>query len=139
MIYLRKIVKMNRKKTVVKLLPVVLVMLLSPLTLSAQKSDMSRAAEKYSQVLYLIDRLYLEDVDFAKLVEEALVTTMGELDPHSSYISAEDAKAMNEPLQGYAYGAGDGGRWPFREGGPAGRRQDYPGGYQFYSRNRADD
>ena len=95
MIYLRKIVKMNRKKTVVKLLPVVLVMLLSPLTLSAQKSDMSRAAEKYSQVLYLIDRLYLEDVDFAKLVEEALVTTMGELDPHSSYISAEDAKAMN--------------------------------------------
>ena len=106
MIYLRKIVKMNRKKTVVKLLPVVLVMLLSPLTLSAQKSDMSRAAEKYSQVLYLIDRLYLEDVDFAKLVEEALVTTMGELDPHSSYISAEDAKAMNEPLQGEFEGIG---------------------------------
>ena len=106
MIYLRKIVKMNRKKTVVKLLPAVLVMLLSPLTLSAQKSDMSRAAEKYSQVLYLIDRLYLEDVDFAKLVEEALVTTMGELDPHSSYISAEDAKAMNEPLQGEFEGIG---------------------------------
>ena len=74
--------------------------------MSAQKNGMTRAAEKYSQVLYLIDRLYLEDVDFAKLVEEALVTTMGELDPHSSYISAEDAKAMNEPLQGEFEGIG---------------------------------
>ena len=83
-----------------------LVMSFLPLTMSAQKSGMSRAAEKYSQVLYLIDRLYLEDVDFEKLVGEALVATMGELDPHSSYISAEDAKAMNEPLQGEFEGIG---------------------------------
>ena len=104
--FLRKLIKMNRKHTLLKALPLMLAMSFFPLTMSAQKSGMSRAAEKYSQVLYLIDRLYLEDVDFEKLVGEALVATMGELDPHSSYISAEDAKAMNEPLQGEFEGIG---------------------------------
>ena len=104
--FLRKLIKMNRKHTLLKALPLMLAMSFLPLTMSAQKSGMSRAAEKYSQVLYLIDRLYLEDVDFEKLVGEALVATMGELDPHSSYISAEDAKAMNEPLQGEFEGIG---------------------------------
>ena len=106
MIYLRKIVKMNRIHTLLKALPLMLAMSFLPLTMSAQKNGMTRAAEKYSQVLYLIDRLYLEDVDFEKLVGEALEATMGELDPHSSYISAEDAKAMNEPLQGEFEGIG---------------------------------
>ena len=104
--FLRKLIKMNRKHTLLKALPLMLAMSFLPLTMSAQKSGMSRAAEKYSQVLYLIDRLYLEDVDFEKLVGEALEATMGELDPHSSYISAEDAKAMNEPLQGQFEGIG---------------------------------
>ena len=90
--FLRKLIKMNRIHTLLKALPLMLAMSLLPLTMSAQKNGMTRAAEKYSQVLYLIDRLYLEDVDFEKLVGEALEATMGELDPHSSYISAEDAK-----------------------------------------------
>ena len=104
--FLRKLIKMNRIHTLLKALPLMLAMSLLPLTMSAQKNGMTRAAEKYSQVLYLIDRLYLEDVDFEKLVGEALEATMGELDPHSSYISAEDAKAMNEPLQGEFEGIG---------------------------------
>ena len=70
--FLRKLIKMNRKHTLLKALPLMLAMSFLPLTMSAQKSGMSRAAEKYSQVLYLIDRLYLEDVDFEKLVGEAL-------------------------------------------------------------------
>ena len=50
--------------------------------------------------------LYLEDVDLNALVEKAIVAAVGELDPHSSYISAEDVKAMNEPLQGEFEGIG---------------------------------
>lgn len=72
----------------------------------AQKSAVSRAASKYNQLLFYIDRLYLEEVDFDKLVEDAIIETLGELDPHTSYISAEDAKAMNEPLQGEFEGIG---------------------------------
>lgn len=72
----------------------------------AQKSAVSRAASKYNQLLFYIDRLYLEEVDFDKLVEDAIIETLGELDPHTSYMSAEDAKAMNEPLQGEFEGIG---------------------------------
>lgn len=71
-----------------------------------QKNEMTEAAGKYNQTLFYIDRLYLEDVDFGKLVEKAIVATVGELDPHSSYISAEDVRAMNEPLQGEFEGIG---------------------------------
>lgn len=80
--------------------------LLCAYSLAAQESGMNRAAEKYNHVLFFIDRLYLEEVDFDKIVEEAIIATMDELDPHSSYISAEDAKAMNEPLQGEFEGIG---------------------------------
>ena len=71
-----------------------------------QKSEMNRAAGKFNQTLFYIDRLYLEDVDLNALVEKAIVAAVGELDPHSSYISAEDVKAMNEPLQGEFEGIG---------------------------------
>ena len=72
----------------------------------SQSSAMSEAASKYNQILYYIDRLYLEDVDFESLIEKAVQATVGELDPHTSYISAEDIAAMNEPLQGEFEGIG---------------------------------
>lgn len=70
------------------------------------RKELNSAAGKYNQILYLIDRLYLEDADLNSLVEKAIVATVGELDPHSAYISAEDVKAMNEPLQGEFEGIG---------------------------------
>lgn len=39
-------------------------------------------------------------------MEKAIIGTLGELDPHSSYISAKDFKEMNEPLQGEFEGIG---------------------------------
>ena len=82
-------------------------MILSVAGLGAQqRSEMTKAAGKYNQTLFYIDRLYLEDVDFNDLVEKAIAATIGELDPHSSYISAEDVRAMNEPLQGEFEGIG---------------------------------
>lgn len=70
------------------------------------RKELNSAAGKYNRILYLIDRLYLEDVDIDYLVEKAIVATVGELDPHSAYIPAEDVKAMNEPLQGEFEGIG---------------------------------
>lgn len=82
-------------------------MILSVAGLGAQqRSEMTKAAGKYNQTLFYIDRLYLEDVDFGDLVEKAIAATIAELDPHSSYISAEDVRAMNEPLQGEFEGIG---------------------------------
>ena len=72
----------------------------------AKNGEMREAGTKYSKIMYLIDRLYLEEVDFEKLVETAVIATIGDLDPHSAYISAEDVAAMNEPLQGEFEGIG---------------------------------
>ena len=80
--------------------------LLRTVDLGAQNGEMREAVSKYSQIMYLIDRLYLEEVDFEKLVEDAVIATIGGLDPHSAYISAEDVAAMNEPLQGEFEGIG---------------------------------
>ena len=53
-----------------------------------------------------ISSLYVDDVDEAKIVEESIISMLEELDPHSSYTSAEDVKKMNEPLQGNFDGIG---------------------------------
>ena len=83
-----------------------ILVLLRTVDLGAQNGEMREAVSKYSQIMYLIDRLYLEEVDFEKLVEDAVIATIGDLDPHSAYISAEDVAAMNEPLQGEFEGIG---------------------------------
>jgi carboxyl-terminal processing protease len=41
-----------------------------------------------------------------KLVEKAIVNTLRNLDPHSVYLSADDVKAANEPLEGNFEGIG---------------------------------
>ncbi|HIZ85902.1 MAG TPA: PDZ domain-containing protein [Candidatus Coprenecus stercoravium] len=73
---------------------------------SAQSDDMRRAVGKYSQIMYYIDRLYLEEADFENMVDDAVTAAMRNLDPHSSYIPAAEVMAMNEPLRGEFEGIG---------------------------------
>ena len=44
--------------------------------------------------------------DEDKLVEEAIIKMLAQLDPHSTYSDAEEVKKMNEPLQGNFEGIG---------------------------------
>ena len=53
-----------------------------------------------------ISNLYVDSVDEKKLVEDAIRGMLEELDPHSSYSTPEEVKAMNEPLQGNFEGIG---------------------------------
>ena len=53
-----------------------------------------------------IERLYVDSVERKALVEDAIVGMLEELDPHSSYIPAEELKRMNEPLKGNFEGVG---------------------------------
>ena len=84
----------------------VLLILLSGFSLSAQSVKLQRALNKLNQALYLIDVLYVDTVNISKITEQALISAVAELDPHSSYISAEDVQAMNEPLVGNFEGIG---------------------------------
>lgn len=53
-----------------------------------------------------VTNLYVEDVDETKLVEDAIRGMLKELDPHSSYSTAKETKALTEPLKGSFEGIG---------------------------------
>ena len=53
-----------------------------------------------------IANLYVDSVDEQKMVEDGIRGMLEKLDPHSSYTTAKETKAMNEPLQGSFEGVG---------------------------------
>lgn len=63
-------------------------------------------ARKYEQFLLMLHRLYVDSINTAKIVEDAIINELKDLDPHSTYISSENVKKMNEPLQGNFEGVG---------------------------------
>lgn len=61
---------------------------------------------KFSKVLSLVNTFYVDTVNQEKLVESAIVEMLQKLDPHSIYVSKEEVKRMNEPLEGNFEGVG---------------------------------
>ena len=53
-----------------------------------------------------VNNLYVDSVDEQKLVEDGIRGMIEKLDPHSSYLTAKEVKAANEPLQGNFEGIG---------------------------------
>jgi carboxyl-terminal processing protease len=66
----------------------------------------SDASKKFDALLQYIDYAYVDSTDDNKLVEDAIVAVLKELDPHSVYIPKEELKKMNEPLEGNFEGVG---------------------------------
>ena len=60
----------------------------------------SSAMRKLQMAEFAISNFYVDKVDEDKLVEEAIIKMLAQLDPHSTYSDAEEVKKMNEPLQG---------------------------------------
>lgn len=74
-------------------------------TAQAQKLN-NEAIRKLQMAEFAIANLYVDSVDENKLVEEAIIKMLAQLDPHSTYNDAEEVKKMNEPLQGNFEGIG---------------------------------
>lgn len=53
-----------------------------------------------------INGFYVDSVDEERLVEDAIRGMLAELDPHSSYTTAKETRAVNEPLRGSFDGIG---------------------------------
>lgn len=67
------------------------------------KSDTYEMLELFGDVLALVKQNYVVEVDDKKLIESALQGMLSSLDPHSSYLSAEDFNDLQEKTRG-AYG-----------------------------------
>lgn len=63
-------------------------------------------AQKFATTLFLIDNYYVDTVNSDKVVEDAIIAALKELDPHSAYISKKDVEKTNEPLVGSFEGIG---------------------------------
>jgi len=61
---------------------------------------------KIVRFLQYVSSDYVDTLNVDKLVDDAIVDILNDLDPHSVYISKEDVKAMNEPLEGNFEGIG---------------------------------
>jgi carboxyl-terminal processing protease len=74
--------------------------------LAPDKNEAYKTTQKFEAVLEYISRLYVDDVNSPKLVEEAITAMLEVLDPHSVYIPKDEMDEMNAPLKGNFEGIG---------------------------------
>ena len=61
---------------------------------------------KLEEVLYYINKNYVDTVNTEKLMEKAISSMLESLDPHSTYSTAEENKVQQESLEGAFEGVG---------------------------------
>ena len=61
---------------------------------------------KFDQVMWHVEKQYVEKPNLKKLQDDAIAAMMEKLDPHSEYISLEDFNNVNDPLMGSFDGIG---------------------------------
>ena len=83
-----------------------LAVLMSFSSVFAQRNSTELLLEKLQIAALATSRLYVDTVNEEKLVEDAIRGMLKELDPHSTYSSAEETRKLNEPLQGNFEGIG---------------------------------
>jgi carboxyl-terminal processing protease len=83
----------------------ILLLLLYPEFKSAAQ-DIQSQAVKFGRVLKLIENYYVDTTSVNRLTESAISEMLSGLDPHSVYISKDEVKEMNQPLEGNFEGIG---------------------------------
>jgi carboxyl-terminal processing protease len=85
---------------------ILLVVTLVTFSPSSAQNNSEEDIRKLVSAVKIINYAYVEDVDGEKLTEEAIKSMLKELDPHSTYLSKEEVKEANEPLEGNFEGVG---------------------------------
>ena len=73
---------------------------------NSTKDSKTQGVVKLDALLTIVNYAYVDEVDNEKMVEDAIVGMLKELDPHSVYIPEKELKKMNEPLEGNFEGIG---------------------------------
>lgn len=64
------------------------------------------AAQKMQVAEMIIENYYVDTLSADKIVEQGIIAMLKELDPHSTYTTASETKALTEPLNGNFSGIG---------------------------------
>jgi len=76
------------------------------ITPQKKQSNIISNLKLLNEVLSKIDHYYVEDVDYNKLIAGAIRGALEELDPHSTYIEAEEFEKIQEQFEGEFEGIG---------------------------------
>lgn len=68
--------------------------------------DLKTSLQQLQQAYLRIEHFYVDSVNNEKLSADAIRGMLKELDPHSSFLTPDEVKKMNEPLQGNFEGIG---------------------------------
>ncbi len=80
----------------------IIALFISAQSFSQEDPDMRRLYEVYTYV----DRMYVDEVPSKEISEAAIVAMLEKLDPHSTYIPAEEVLQANERINGSFVGVG---------------------------------
>ncbi len=72
----------------------------------AQIRGVHPSGQKISEVFTYIDRMYVDSVEHEEISDAAIIAMLEALDPHSTYIPAEEVKSANERIEGSFVGVG---------------------------------
>ncbi|MEC9209625.1 MAG: S41 family peptidase [Bacteroidota bacterium] len=73
---------------------------------SMDNSTQVAVDSKLNNILQMINEHYVDSLNYTKFENNAINSILSELDPHSSYISIKDFKAIEEDMQGSFSGIG---------------------------------
>lgn len=83
-----------------------ILLLLSIFIAQNMYADVYNSIKSYSRAMMAFDALYIDTVNMDKLNEVAIKAVLKELDPHSTYLDAEEVASMQENLGGNFEGIG---------------------------------
>jgi carboxyl-terminal processing protease len=96
-----------KRKTIAILFMFLGLMITFPQQAEAQKEyDPNETFKKLLAAMQYIRMYYVDSINEPELVENAIIETLKELDPHSTYISRKDLRKANEPIEGSFEGIG---------------------------------
>ncbi len=72
----------------------------------SEAGDLPQVVDKFRQILYYVDNIYVDSVNTVDIAEEAISQMLKELDPHTSYIKKSDVALANSQLEGDFEGIG---------------------------------
>ncbi len=83
-----------------------LIFLLTSNSLAFSNTTDYQALQRFSQILDIVDQYYVEEVEQGELIDGAIKGMLESLDPHSTYMTAEEFEDMQESTSGEFFGIG---------------------------------
>lgn len=85
---------------------ILFVLLSSNLLSNSHAQFFSEQGFKFVKLFNWLETYYVDSVNLDQLTDHAIREILHKLDPHSTYITKDEARAMNEPLEGNFEGIG---------------------------------